>query len=126
MSIEITVRCGPVGRIAWWLDQVAAPPDHPATAAGTADGRETRLGRVIVRPGVLGPGSASAWFDATKLPRPSAAACARRASAAFGCPVVGDSGAEYPDLDPSSPVMLEVSAAGERLFVPDAGRAAAG
>jgi hypothetical protein len=115
-DIEIVVCDCPPARLAVWLSAVAGPLGT-ATDAGGAAVYRTRLGPVVVQPGVGGPGSTSIWFSATDLPWPSSAACARLASRALGCAVVCDPGADYPDVDPRSPVLLEVSAAGERLFV---------
>lgn len=115
-GIEIVVRDCPPDRLTAWLSAIAGPMDPPIDARRTAVYR-TRLGPMIVQPGIGGPGSVAIWFNAAELPWPSSAACARLAAQALGCALVCDPGVEYPGVDPLSPVLLEVSAAGERLFV---------
>jgi hypothetical protein len=114
VGIEIVVRGCPPDRLVSWLSAVAGPLGTAADA-GESTVYRTRLGPVVVHAGISGPDSASIWFNATDLPWSSSAACARLAARALGCAVVCDAGAEYPDVDSLSPVLLEVSAAGERL-----------
>lgn len=123
-GIEIVVRDCPPGRLFAWLSEVAGPLGV-ATDAGGAAVYSTGLGTVVVQPGAGGPASASVWFHAAVLPWATDAACARQASRALGCPVLCDPGPEYPGVAPESPVLLEVSAAGERLVMTDAEAGAA-
>lgn len=117
-GIEILVRDVPPDRLAGWLSGVVGPLGRP-TEAGESVVYRTRFGPVVVSSVVDRPGSASVWFNAAEWPWSSSAACARQAARALRCSVLCDPGTEYPDVDPLSDVMLEVSADGERLTVPD-------
>ena len=125
-GIEVVVRgCSPE-RIAAWLDAVAGPLPEPTDAGGAAV-YQSRLGTVVVQPEMEGPGGVGIWFQSAELPWASSAACARQAAREIGCVVWCEPDSDYPEVHPLSPVLLEVSGQGERLFVPpDAEQGAAG
>ena len=118
-GIEIVLRHCPVVEMVRWLAEVTGPLGDAIKAGEATSYPSTRLGAVIMQPGMGWPDATSIWFNAPELPWPSAAACARIAARALGCTVVCDPGAEYPGVGTLSPVFLEVSADGELLCVPD-------
>ncbi len=118
-GIEIVVRDCPQGRLNTWLNAVTGPITGSRDAGGAAI-YATRLGPVIVQPGMGGPSGVGVWFNAIGLPWASDAACARQAARELGCVVLCDPGPDYPEVHPLSPVFLEVGGGGERLVVPDA------
>lgn len=116
-GIEIVVRdCAPE-RVAAWSDAVAGPLTEPTEAVGASVYR-TRLGTVVVQSEMEGPGGVGIWFQSAELPWVSSTACARQADREIGCVVWCVPGADYPEVHPFSPVFLEVSGRGERLFIP--------
>lgn len=112
-NIEIFVRCD-LGQVIDWLNRVAGPVAL-TEAMGAMIMYETRVGTVLVTPGVGDGSFVSIYLGTTGAPWPTDVDFARQAAAELGCVVRCDPGQHCPDVHPQSDTFLEIDRGAEVL-----------
>ena len=113
-NIEIYVRCD-LGKLTDWIDAIAGPITS-REELGVRLYYETRLGTVVLTPGMEDGPFVSAYFGPS-TPWDTDVDCARQAAHEIGCIVRCDPGPQFPDVHPASDIWLEMDRGGERFVV---------
>jgi len=113
-DLEIFVRDCSLAEIRRWLSTIfGAVSEFEDIGAGLIC--RAGDGRFIITPSIEHGPYTSIWFAKPGTPWRSDADCARQAAHQLGATVRCDPGEEYSNVDPYSPVMLEISNGTERL-----------
>lgn len=113
-GIEIYVSGCAQEQLIAWVDRLIGPLGEPEDAGDTTI-YSGRRGSVFITPDEAGQFT-SLYFPSKYTPWSTHAECARQAARELGGTVVCDPGEEFPEVDPFSPVFLEVQGDTERLI----------
>jgi hypothetical protein len=113
-DVEIYVRDCPPDRLFAWLEGVVGLLG-PAEEAGSALVYPSRVGAVVVCPGIEGGPFVGIWFNTPDSPWRTDVECARQAARELECTVRCDPGKQFAPVHPASDVFLEIGGGEERL-----------
>jgi hypothetical protein len=116
LEIEIYVRDCSNEQLIAWIESAIGPLGQPEHAR-EAVVYPSLFGPVILTPGTDGGPFVSIWFNTPQSPWATDVDCGRQAARELGCIVRCSPGRSLPEIDPASPVFLEIERGAERLVV---------